>query len=215
MPLREMPGFVFSHKNVLRAIICALAAFMFLILQFVFMKRDILSVVFDVIVPLTACVTFGCYAITMAMDRPVILIMPPTAYFSSLLIRQLIYVEVGAGDTYPVITLIEWVPFLFYCFFVSTGKLKKITKYVLWGGCIMLSAFIAMLLVLQIFFQILLFSKPRYTVAMIFGIAAVLCIYLGMLEQIPIAGTQKRVRGHATPSAPPTTPTPTPEEPAE
>ncbi len=207
MPLREMPAFVFSHKNVLRAIICALAAFALLVLQFCFMKRDVLSVVFDVFVPLTACVTFGCYAITMAMDRPFILIMPPTAYFSSLLIRQLIYVEVGAGDTYPVITLIEWVPFVFYCVCVSTGKLKKITKYVLWGGCIMLSAFIAMLLVLLIFFQIMLFSKPRYTVAMLFGIAAVLCIYLGMLQQLPIAGTQKRVRTR--------TPPPPPEAPAE
>ena len=98
MPLRDMPGFVFSHKNVLNTILYAFGAFFLLILQFIFMKRDVLAVVFDVIVPLTACVTFGCYAITMAMDRPVILIMPPTAYFSSLLIRQLIAVEVGMAD---------------------------------------------------------------------------------------------------------------------
>ena len=213
MPLREMPAFVFSHKNVLRAIICALAAFALLVLQFCFMKRDVLSVVFDVFVPLTACVTFGCYAITMAMDRPFILIMPPTAYFSSLLIRQLIEVEVGESDDFYLVfiqimfTLIECVPYVFYCTCVSTGKLKKITKYVLWGGCIMLSAFIGTMLLLLIFFQIMLFSKPRYTVAMLFGVAAVLCIYLGMLQQLPIAGTQKRVRTRA--------PAPPPEEPEE
>ena len=194
MPLREMPAFVFSHKNVLRAVICALAALFMLLLQFIFMKRTILEVVFDVIVPMTACVTFGCYAITMAMDRPFILTMPPTAYFLSLLIRQLIYVEVGAGETYPVITLVELVPYLFYCVCVSTGKFKTATKYVLWAGCILLSLFILVLLVLLIFFKIMLFSNTRSTVAMLFGNAAILFIYLGMLEQLPIAGTEKRVR---------------------
>lgn len=197
MPLREMPAFVFSHKNVLRAIICALTALFLLVFQFAFMKRDVLAVVFDVIVPITACVTFGCYAITMAMDRPMILIMPPTAYFTSLLIRQLISVEVGAADTYPIITLLECIPYVFYCVCVCTCKFKKTTKYVLWGGCILISVFILVLLVLLIFFRIMLYSKPRYTVAMIFGTAAILFIYLGMLEQLPIAGTQKRVRGHA------------------
>ena len=195
MPLREMPGFVFSHKNVLNAIICALAAFFLLILQSVFMEHDVLAVVFDVIVPLTACVTFGCYAITMAMDRPMILIMPPTAYFLSLLIRQLISVEVGVGETYPIITLLECVPYLFYCITVCTLKLKKVTKYVLWGGCILISLFILVMLILLIFYKIMLFSKAQYTVANLFGTAAILCIYLGMLEQLPIAGTQKRVRG--------------------
>lgn len=194
MPIREMPAFVFSHKNVLRAVLCALSALFLLLLQFIFMKRSILEVVFDVIVPMTACVTFGCYAITMAMDRPFILIMPPTAYFLSLLIRQLIYVEVGAGETYPIITLLEFVPYVFYCVCVSTCRFKKVTKYVLWAGCILISIFILVLLVLLIFFRIMLYSQPRYTVAMLFGTAAILFIYLGMLEQLPIAGTEKRVR---------------------
>ena len=197
MPLREMPAFVFSHKNVLRAIICALSALFLLVLQLIFMKHDVLEVVFDVIVPITACVTFGCYAITMAMDRPMILIMPPTAYFLSLLIRQLICVEVGAGETYPIITLLECVPYLFYCICVCTGKLKKVTKYVLWGGCILISVFILVLLVLLIFFKIRLFANVKNAVGSLFGTAAILCIYLGMLEQLQIAGTQKRVRGHA------------------
>ena len=197
MPLREMPGFVFSHKNVLNTILYALGAFFLLILQFIFMKRDVLAVVFDVIVPLTACVTFGCYAITMAMDRPVILIMPPTAYFSSLLIRQLIAVEVGMAETYPVITLLELIPYLAYCLCVCTCKFKKATKYILWGGCILISIFMVVLLVLLIFFRIMLYSQPRYTVALIFGTGAILCIYLGMLQELPIVGIQKRVRGHA------------------
>ncbi len=197
MPIREMPGFVFSHKNVLRAIICALSALFLLVLQSVFMKRDVLQIVFDVIVPITACVTFGCYAITMAMNRPMCLIMPPTAYFTSLLIRQLVSVEVGAADTYPIITLLECIPYVAYCVCACTCKFKKITKYVLWGGCILISVFIIVLLVLLIFFRIMLYSQPRYTVAMIFGTAAILCIYLGMLEQLPILGTEKRARGHA------------------
>ena len=67
----------------------------------------------------------------------------------------------------------------------------------LWGGCILISVFIIVLLVLLIFFRIMLYSQPRYTVAMIFGTAAILCIYLGMLEQLPIIGTEKRARGHA------------------
>ena len=197
MPLREMPGFVFSHKNVLRAIICALSALLLLVLQLAFMKRNVLEVVFDVIVPITACVTFGCYAITMAMDRPMCLIMPPTAYFTSLLIRQLISVEVGVDETYPIITLLECVPYVFYCVCACTCKFKKTTKYVLWGGCILISLFILVMLVLLIFYKIMLFSKAQYTVANLFGTAAILCIYLGMLEQLPIIGTQKRVRGQA------------------
>lgn len=196
MPIHEMPAFVFSHKNVLRAVISALTAMFFLTLQLVFMKRSILEVVFDVIVPFTACVTFGCYAITMAMDRPIILIMPSTVYFISPLIRQLIYVEVGAEETYPIIILLEMIPYVFYCISVSTLKLKKATKYVLWGGSILISLFVVVLLVLLIFFRIMLYSTPRYTVALIFGTLAILCIYIGMLEQLKIAGSQKRVRGH-------------------
>ncbi|MBQ7639070.1 MAG: hypothetical protein IJS90_09240 [Clostridia bacterium] len=180
----------------MNAVVSALAAMFFLVLQFVFMKRSILEVVFDVIVPFSACVTFGCYAITMAMDRPVILIMPSSVYFISLLIRQLIYVEVGAGQTYPVIVLLEMIPFIFYCVSVSTLKLKTATKYVLWGGCILISVFIIVLLILLIFFKIMLFSNARYTLALIFGTVAILFIYLGMLEQLKIAGIQKRVRSH-------------------
>ncbi|MCH5198971.1 MAG: hypothetical protein J1E34_08705 [Oscillospiraceae bacterium] len=196
MPIREMPAFVFSHKNVLRTVICALVAMFFLTMQFIFMKRSVLEVVFDVIVPFTACVTFGCYAITMAMDRPVILIMPSTVYFISPLIRQLIYVEVGAGETYPIIILLEMIPYVFYCISAGTLKLKKTTKYVLWGGCILISLFVVVLLVLLIFFQIMLYSNARYTVALIFGTLSILCIYIGMLEQLEIAGIQKRVRSH-------------------
>ena len=196
MPIWEMPAFVFSNKKFIRDVISALAAMFFLTMQLVFMKRSILEVVFDVVVPFTACVTFGCYAITMAMDRPIILIMPATVYFISPLIRQLIYVEVGAGETYPIIILLEMIPYLFYCISVCTLKLKKTTKYVLWGGCILVSLFVVVLLVLLIFFQIMLYSNPRYTVALIFGTLAVLCIYIGMLEQLKIAGSQKRVRAH-------------------
>ena len=196
MPLREMPGFVFSHKNVLRAVLCAITAFLLLILQFIFMRKQILEIVFDVIVPLTAAVTFGCYAITMAMDRPMILIMPVTAYFTSLLIRQLIYVEVGVTETYPIITLLECIPYLFYCVSVCSGRFRKVTKYVLWGGCILIALFMVVLISLWFVYQIMLFSNPDYTLALMFGSLAILFIYLGMLEQLQIAGIQKRSRAH-------------------
>ena len=88
MPLREMPAFVFSHKHVLRAVICALLSCFLLIAELILMKSSVIGIVFDVIIPFTAAVTFGCYAITMAMDRPFILICPPTVYFLSLLINQ-------------------------------------------------------------------------------------------------------------------------------
>lgn len=197
MPIREMPAFVFSHKNVLRAVICALVSCFFLTLQFVFMKRTVLEIVFDIVIPFSAAVTFGCHAITMAMDRPFILINSVTVYFLSLLIRQLIGVEVGAGETYPYITLIECIPYVFYCITVATDKLKKTTKYVVSGGCIVISAFVLVLLILLIFFETVLFySNARYTVAMIFGLLAILAIYIGMLEQLKISGTKKRVRTH-------------------
>ena len=39
MPLREMPAFVFTHKHVLRAVICALLSMALLIVQLVLMKN--------------------------------------------------------------------------------------------------------------------------------------------------------------------------------
>lgn len=197
MPIREMPAFVFSHKNVLIAVICSLVSCFFLTLQFIFMRPDIFEIVFDVVIPFSAAVTFGCHAITMAMDRPFILINSVSVYFLSLLIRQLISVEVGAGSTYPYITILECIPYVFYCFTVSTDKLKKTTKYVIWGGCILLAVFVLILIVILSFFKIVLFfSNAKSMVAMIFGLLAILAIYIGMLEQLKIAGTKKRVRSH-------------------
>ena len=197
MPLREMPSFVFSHRNVLIAVICSLVCCFFLTLQFVFMRPNIFEIVFDVVIPFSAAVTFGCHAITMAMDRPFILINSVTVYFLSLLIRQLIYVEVGAGSTYPYITIIECIPYVFYCITVATDKLKKVTRYVLIGGCVLLIVFVLILVVILTFFKIVIFfSNASYMIAMIFGLLAILAIYIGMLEQLKISGTKKRVRSH-------------------
>ncbi|MBQ6420425.1 MAG: hypothetical protein IJK02_05055 [Clostridia bacterium] len=197
MPIKEMPAFVFSHKNVLRAVIYSLIAMAMLLVQFILMKRNVLTVIFDVIIPFSAAVTFGCYAITMAMDRPVILIMPSTVYFISLLIRQLISIEVGAHETYPTFIAVELIPYLFYCISVSTGKLKKVTGIVLRIGCGVLIAAVVVFLVLAIFFRIMLTANMLNTIGMCFGMLAIVCIYLGMYEQLQIAGIAKRSRSHA------------------
>ena len=202
MPIKEMPAFVFSHKNVLRAVICALLSCFFLLLQLGLMKKDsgfetVFEIVFDIVIPFTAAITFGCHAITMAMDRPFILINSVTVYFLSLLIRQLAYVEIGVGVSYPYITLIECIPYVFYCISVTTDKLKKTTRYVIIVGCALLGAFVIVILILLLFFKKMLFyASPRNVFAMICGLFAILAIYIGMLEQLKIAGTKKRARNH-------------------
>lgn len=192
MPLKEMPGFIVSHKNVLNAVICSLITGFFLILQLILMKRTVLTVVFDVVIPFTAAVTFACYAITMAFDRPFILICPPMVYFISLLIDQLFSVEVGVGETYPLFTMAEIIPVIFYCVSVSTLKMKTLTDIVLKIGCGLILATIAVLLILALFFRITLYSKVSQTFALASGMLAVLFIYIGMIEQLKIAGTEKR-----------------------
>lgn len=192
MPLKEMPGFIFSHKNVFNAVICSLLICFFLILQLILMKRTILTVVFDVVIPFTAAVTFGCYAITMAMDRPFILTCPPMAYFISLLIDQLFSVEVGVGETYPIFTLIELIPVVFYCISVSFCKLKSFTTIVLKISCGLILATVCVLLILALFFRITLYTKVSQTFALASGMIAILFIYIGMIEQLKIAGIEKR-----------------------
>lgn len=194
MPLKEMPGFIFSHKNVLNTVICSLLTAFFLILQLILMKRNALTVVFDVVIPFTAAVTFACYSITMAYDRPFILICPPMVYFISLLIDQLFSVEVGVGETYPVFTLVEIVPVIFYCVAVSTLKFKTVTSVVLKIGCGLILATISVLLILALFFRITLYSKVSQTFALASGMLAILFIYIGMIEQLKIAGLEKRPR---------------------
>ena len=194
MPLKEMPAFVFSHKHILRAVICALLSCALLIVQLVLMKSSVLGVVFDVVIPFTAAVIFGCYAITMAMDRPFILICPPMVYFLSLLINQLFSVEVGVEETYPIFTFIEIIPTLFYCVSVSTGKIKRATEIILKIGCVILCITCLVLIVLAMVFRIMLYSRVSQTFALVAALLSVLCIYIGMLEQLKIAGCEKRQR---------------------
>ena len=194
MPIREMPAFVFSHKHVLRAVICALLSCFFLIAELFLMKSSVIGIVFDVVIPFTAAVTFGCYAITMAMDRPFILICPPMVYFLSLLINQLFSVEVGVEETYPIFVCLELFPALFYCISVATGTLKKPTEVILKIGCVVLVLTCIVLLILAMVFRIMLFSRVSQTFAQVTALLSVLCIYLGMLEQLKIAGCEKRQR---------------------
>ncbi len=205
MPLKEMPAFIMSHKNVKQSIIYCCASCFCLLLQLILMDKTAISVVFDIIIPFTAAVCFACYAITMAMDRPIILICPPTVYFVSLLLNQLISVEVGAKDTYPFITLIEMIPYAFFCVAVATCKFKKITDIILrvFGIGLMITGLI--LAVLAVFFRIIIFiNRIHYlmnTFGMIAGFFAVIFIYATMIELLKIAGTKKRNRHNTeTPS---------------
>lgn len=196
MSIKDMPAFVLSHKNVKNAVIYSLISCLFLIAQSFLMEKNTVAVVFDIIIPITAAITFGCYAITMAMDRPIILICPPTVYFVSLLIHQLIAVEVGDEDTYPFIIVLEMVPYIFFCIYVATGKLKKATDAVLRISTALLVIASIVIAVLAIFFKIILFHHSVHymssTFALICSFFAIIFIYTEMIELLKIAGIEKK-----------------------
>lgn len=198
LPLKEYIPFMKKHRNIGIAVIFSIISCILLIVQLILMKRNPINVVFDVVIPITAAFTFGCYAITMAMDRPVILICPPTVYFVSLLINQLISVEVGVEDTYPIFTFLEIIPYLFFCISVSTNKLKKATDKVIKGGCILTAATGVAVTILSVFFDITLYKRSTNYISQTFGFVcslfAVMCMYLGMIELLKISGCDKRIR---------------------
>lgn len=200
MPVRDMPGFVLTHKEVRYAVICSLISCFLLIAQLILMDKNALDILFDVIIPITAAGTFGCYAITMAYDRPVILICPPTMYFDSMLVNQLIKVEVGVGDTYPYVILAELIPFIFFCVSVSTDKLKKLTSKILRIACVLLVLGSIAVFVLSAFFRITVFhSSVNYmksTFGMMCSMFSVLFIYWGMDNLLVISGTERKKRAN-------------------
>lgn len=198
MPVREMPAFVKAHKEVRQAVICCFISCILLIMQLILMKKNPLNVVFDVIIPITAAFTFGCYAITMAYDRPVILTCPPTVYFVSLLVNQLICVEVGVGDTYPYIVAVEIIPYILFCIAVSTDKLKKITSRLLKFYCVLMVLASITVFILSAFFRISVFHTSvnymKSTFGMICSFFAIMFIYITMDVLLKISGKDKRVR---------------------
>ena len=197
MQIREMPAFVFAHKHVRNAVICALAASLMLVVQFMLMKSGAVALIFNIIIPFTAAITFGCHAITMAMDRPVMLLDSTIVYFISLLLNQLVSVEIGVEETYPVFTFLELIPFLFFAVAATTDKIKKLARQVLEIACVLLLAGSLAIAILAVFFNMKLFSDRsylKYTFSMICGFLSVVFMYLGMDELLIISGTQRRVR---------------------
>ena len=197
MQIREMPAFVFAHKHVRNAVICALAASLMLVVQFMLMKSGAVALIFNIIIPFTAAITFGCHAITMAMDRPVMLLDSTIVYFVSLLLNQLVSVEIGVEETYPVFTFLELIPFLFFAVAATTDKIKKLARQVLEIACVLLLAGSLAIAILAVFFNMKLFSDRsylKYTFSMICGFLSVVFMYLGMDELLIISGTQRRVR---------------------
>ena len=197
MPIREMPAFVFSHKHVRNAVIYALLASLALVVQGVLMKSNAIALIFNIIIPYTAAITFGCHAITMAMDRPVMLLDSTIVYFGSLLVNQLISVEVGVRETYPIFTFLELISFIFFSIAAATDKLKKAARRILRISCVLILVSCLAIAVLAIFFNMKLFTERyylKYTFSMISGFMAVFFMYLGMDELLIISGTQRRVR---------------------
>ena len=197
MKISEMPAFVFSHKHVRNAVICALLASLMLVVQLILMKSNAVALIFNIIIPFTAAITFGCHAITMTMDRPTMLLDSTIVYFVSLLVNQLISVEIGVRDTYPIFTFLELIPFLFFAVAVSTDKIKKPARIVLKISCGLLLATCLVIAVLAIFFNMKLFSEPyylKYTFSMLCGFVSVFFMYWGMEELLIISGTQRRRR---------------------
>ena len=197
MPIKEMPAFVFSHKHVRNAVYCALAASFALVAQLILMKSGPVALIFNIIIPFTAAITFGCHAITMAMDRPVMLLDSTLVYFVSLLLNQLVSVEIGVQETYPVFTFIEWVPFLFFAVAVVSDKGKTLARRVLQasGGLLLVAS--AVIAAMAIFFNVKLFADRlylKYTFSMICGFFSVAAMYFGMEQLLIISGTTRRVR---------------------
>lgn len=197
MKISEMPAFVFAHKHVRNAVICALASSLMLVIQLILMKSNAVALIFNIIIPFTAAITFGCHAITMAMDRPVMLLDSTIVYFVSLLLNQLVSVEIGVEETYPVFTFLELIPFVFFSVSVTTDKIKKLSRRVLEAACVILLAASLSIAILAVFFNMKLFSDRsylKYTFSMICGFLSVVFMYLGMDELLIISGTQRRVR---------------------
>ena len=197
MKISEMPAFVFAHKHVRNAVICALASSLMLVIQLILMKSNAVALIFNIIIPFTAAITFGCHAITMAMDRPVMLLDSTIVYFVSLLLNQLVSVEIGVEETYPVFTFLELIPFVFFSIAAATDKLKRLSRRILEAACVILLAASLSIAILAVFFNMKLFSDRsylKYTFSMICGFLSVVFMYLGMDELLIISGTQRRVR---------------------
>lgn len=196
MPIKDMPAFLASHKNVRNAVFYSSTTCVFLFIQLLFMIKSPLNILFDIVIPFSGAIVFACYAITMALDRPIILACPPTVYFTSLLINQLIRVEVGAEDTYPFFTLLELIPYAMFCISAITGKLKKASDLVLRFFCIALTLVSIIIALLASIFSISLFSTNYIsnTAGMICGFMAAFFIYMTMIELLKIAGSEKKPR---------------------
>lgn len=196
MPVKDMPAFLATHKNARNAVFFSSTTCVFLFIQLLFMNKSPLNILFDIVIPFSGSVVFACYAITMALDRPIILVCPPTVYFTSLLINQLIRVEVGVEDTYPIIILLELIPYAMFSISAATGKFKKISDIVLRFFCIALTLTSVILALLSSIFSISIFSTDYIsnTAGMICGFMASFFVYMTMIELLKFAGAEKKSR---------------------
>ena len=133
----------------------------------------------------------------MAMDRPVMLLDSTLVYFVSLLLNQLVSVEIGVQETYPLFTFLEWVPFLFFAVSVATDKGKTLSRRVLQVSGVLLLAGSAVIAAMAVFFNLKLFADRqylKYTFSMICGFFSVAAMYFGMEQLLIISGTLRGTR---------------------
>jgi len=193
MRINEMPKYAKDNKPLgLSFIFCTLSVIM-LIVQLVLMKRTAFNVIFLFLTPALAVGAYGFHGITMTEDRPTMLTLMPFTYFTSLLLNELIAVEVGAIDTYPYIPLLECIPLIVFCFSVSTGKLKAVSQRILLIWVILLGIASLSLAILAIFFNLAITHERNYlkaTFAIISGFLAVIFLYLSMYQVLFLAGSK-------------------------
>lgn len=165
----------------------------FLVLQVILMNITALNLIFLFLIPGISVGAFAFHCLTLTEDRSTMLSLMPMCYLLSLLINELIAVEIGAKDTYPYIPLIEIVPLLLFIFCVSTKRAKTKTKTVLkiWI-CILILASIT-LTVMTLFFNLKVtheINNIKATFAIVSGFGGVAFLYAAMLEVINLAGTK-------------------------
>lgn len=175
-------GFIFCYVSVA-----------FMVAQLIMMNRTAFSIIFLFLIPGIAVGAFAFHCLTFTENRPTMLILMPMSYLLSLLLNELIAVEVGAIDTYPYIPLVEFVPFFAFAFSVATNLGKKPAKIFLKIWMILTGIASAVLVVLTIFFNLKItheINNIKATVAIVCGFGGVGFLYAAMYELIDLAGTK-------------------------
>lgn len=124
MNFSEYKNIILGNKyiriTIIYDFICCL---MLLAALFIFdTKRNFISVMFCYSVPIMCAAIFGMYIVSMSANRKICLLFPSVTYILSLLIYALL------ADDIPLycLSLVSFVPLLFFCIHIFTNKLEKL-----------------------------------------------------------------------------------------